>query len=227
VVTAANERPRHRISSRNTDRPGGRLRQEFLVPEAFQSQQIVTEYAQTLIRVKSKQIVRRPGFSRSDQLDVEQSLVVTLLEQAPHFDPNRASLNTFIARVVDSAAAMLVRERGRDKNTPAGEAQVQSLADQTSQSEGPPEALARVISQHDLDRRTGAASLTDLQRFERVDDVASVIPTLPAELQAVCRSLLSRNRMETEAELGISRRRLRAAMTLIREHFENAGLTKT
>jgi DNA-directed RNA polymerase specialized sigma24 family protein len=79
--------------------------------KAFDPQEIVTEYARTLIRVKAKQIVRRPGFSRSDQADVEQDLVVHLLCQAEHFDPERASLNTFIARVIDSAVAMLVRER--------------------------------------------------------------------------------------------------------------------
>jgi hypothetical protein len=197
------------------------------MPEAFHPQQIVTEYARTLIRVKAKQLVRRPGFSRSDQSDVEQDLVVHLLCQAEHFDPARASLNTFIANVVDSAVAMLIRERGRVKRNPAGDAEVQSLADKVPQPDGPPEALARVISQFDLERRTGAASPPDLQLFELADDVASVIPTLPPALQEVCRSLLSRNRMETEAELGISRRRLQAAMTLIREHFEKTGLTKS
>jgi RNA polymerase sigma factor (sigma-70 family) len=195
--------------------------------KAFDPQEIVTEYARTLIRVKAKQIVRRPGFSRSDQADVEQDLVVHLLCQAEHFDPERASLNTFIARVIDSAVAMLVRERGRVKRRPRGDAEVQSLADKVPQPDGPPEALARLISQLDLERRTGGASLPDTQLFELADDVASVIPTLPPELQEVCRSLLNRNRSETEAALGLSRRRLAAAMAVIREHFEKTGLTKT
>jgi len=197
------------------------------MPEGFDPKEIVTEYARTLIRVKAKQIVRRPGFSRSDQPDVEQDLVVHLLCQAQHFDADRGSLNTFIARVVDSAVAMLVRERGRVRRNPAGDAEVQSLAEMVPQPDGPPEALARLISQLDLERRTGGASLTDAQLFELVADVASVLPTLPPELQDICRSLLTRNRSETEAELGISRRGLQAAMVLIREHFVKSGLTKS
>jgi len=197
------------------------------MPEGFDPKEIVTEYARTLIRVKAKQIVRRPGFSRSDQPDVEQDLVVHLLCQAQHFDPDRGSLNTFIARVVDSAVAMLVRERGREKRNPSGDAEVQSLAEMVPQPDGPPEALARLISQLDLERRTGGASLTDAQLFELVADVANVIPTLPPELQDICRSLLTRNRRETEADLGISRRGLQAAMVLIREHFVKSGLTKS
>lgn len=197
------------------------------MPEGFDPKEIVTEYARTLIRVKAKQIVRRPGFSRSDQPDVEQDLVVHLLCQAQHFDPDRGSLNTFIARVVDSAVAMLVRERGREKRNPSDDAEVQSLAEMVPQPDGPPEALARLISQLDLERRTGGASLTDAQLFELVADVASVIPTLPPELQDICRSLLTRNRRETEADLGISRRGLQAAMVLIREHFVKSGLTKS
>lgn len=194
---------------------------------SFESQKIVTEYARTLIRVKAKQIVRRPGFSRSDQSDIEQDLVVHLLCQAEHFDPDRASLNTFIARVVESAVAMLVRERGRAKRNPGDEAEVQSLTEKLPQPEGPPEALARLISRRDLERRTGGASSSDADLFELADDVASVLPTLSPELQDIGRSLLTRNRQETEADLGLSRRRMQSAMKAIREHFEESGLTKS
>ncbi len=197
------------------------------MPKAFDPQSIVTDYARTLIRVKAKHVVRHPGFSRSDQADVEQDLVVQLLCQAEHFDPQRGSLNTFIARVVDTAVAMLVRDRNREKRNPPADAELQSLADKVPQPEGPPEQLARIIGRDDLERRIGTASLTDAEVFELVHDVASVIPTLPPELQDICRSLLTRNRIETETELGISRRALRAAMVLIREHFEKSGLTKT
>lgn len=228
VVTAASERPQHSFFY---------VRQRIAVMAAsgrkaamssgFDPKEIVTKYARTLIRVKAKQIVRRPGFSRSDQPDIEQSLVVYLLEQVQHFDPSRASLNTFIARVIDSAVAMLLRGQGRAKRNPADEAELQSLAEMVPQPDGPPEPLARLISQLDLERRTGGASLSDAQLFELVADVASVIPTLPPELQEICRSLLTRNCSETEAELGLSRRKRQAAMDAIREHFVNSGLTKT
>lgn len=122
---------------------------------------------------------------------------------------------------------MLVRDRGRSKRNPSGDAEVQSLAEKVPQAEGPPAPLARLISRLDLERRTGGASPSDADLFELADDVASVLPTLPPELQDICRSLLTRNRQETEADLGISRRRMQAAMKAIREHFEKSGLTKS
>lgn len=195
--------------------------------EPFRPQEIVTEYAQTMIRIKARQVVRNPGFSPSDEPDVEQDLVVHLLSQAHRFDPTRASLNTFIARVVNSGVAMLLRKQGRAKRNPANEVELQSLSELVPQPDGYPEPLARLISRRDLERRTGGDSLTESQLFELAEDVARVLPTLPAELQNVCRSLLTRNQSKTGAQLGISRRGLRAAMSAIREHFEKSDLTQT
>lgn len=42
--------------------------------QVSQGTDVCTEYARTLIRVKARQIVRRPGFSSSDTDDVEQDL---------------------------------------------------------------------------------------------------------------------------------------------------------
>jgi DNA-directed RNA polymerase specialized sigma24 family protein len=192
----------------------------------FANQVVVSEYARTTIRVKAKQVVRQPGFSRSDLEDVEQELIVYLLCKAQQFDPNRGSLNTFISRVVDSGVAMLVRGRERAKRNPAGDAGIQSLEKEVSPSNGESQPLARLIGQRDLERRTGGASPTDTELFELVDDVASVLPTLPPKLQEVCCSLLIRKRSETEAELGMSRRALRTAIAAIRKHFEKHNLTK-
>ena len=193
------------------------------MPNSFDPQGIVTEYARTLIRVKAKQLVRRPGFCRSDQDDIEQDLALHLLSQAQHFDPDRASLNTFIDRVVNSAVAMLVRERGRIKRRPAGDVEVQSLEEKVEQPDGPPEPLARLIDRLDLHRRLGIVSLTDAELFELVEDISHLINALPPQLQAVCRARMERNRSETEHDLDHSRRSLNAAMDVIRQHFDQVG----
>ncbi len=189
--------------------------------------EVCTEYARTLIRVKARQLIRRPGFCRSDQEDVEQDLFLHLLGQAQHFDPDRSSLNTFIARVVDSAVAMLVRERGRIKRSPAGDAKVQSLEVKVEQTEGPPVPLWAIISIADLQRRTGTTSLPDAEKYELAEDVANSIASLSPEQQEVCRSLMERNLTATKRELGMSRRSFDAAMECIRDHFAQAGLAKT
>jgi len=193
----------------------------------FSRNNVVTEYARTLIRIKAKQLVRRPDFCRSDQDDVEQDLVLHLLSQAQHFDPARGSLNTFVARVVDSAVAMLVRERGRIKRRPAGEVEVQSLEDLLDQPDGPPAPLWMLVSIADLGRRTGTASRPDAEAYELVEAVEVAIASLPQELRDICISRMERNRTETERELGLSRRNYDAAIETIRRHFSQAGFTKS
>lgn len=184
---------------------------------------VFTEYARTLIRVKARQIVRRPGFNQSETGDVESDLSLHLLSQAQKFDPTRGSLNTFVARVVDSAVAMLVRERRRNKRAPASGIVVQSLEVMVDQPDGPPTQLGSTLSQADAERRTGGDSMSNTELFELVEDVSHLIDALPPELQAVCRARMDRNRSETERDLSHSRRSLDAAMELIRQHFAQGG----
>lgn len=187
--------------------------------------QVCTQYARTLIRVKARQLIRRHGFGRSDKDDIEQDLFLHLLSQAQQFDPARGSINTFIARVVDSAVAMLVRDRRRNKRAPETGI-IQSLQVMVDQPEGPPSPLWATLSQADADRRKNTVSLSETEHFELAEDVSYLIEALPPEAQAVCRARMDRNRSETERDLGHSRRSLDAAMELIRQHFDQGGFGK-
>ena len=190
--------------------------------QVSQGTDVCTEYARTLIRVKARQIVRRPGFSSSDTDDVEQDLFLHLLNQIQQFDPSRGSLNTFIARVVDSAVAMLVRERGRNKRAPATGV-IQSLEVMVDQTDGPPAPLGATLSQDDAQLRTGVDAKSHIDLFELADDIAHLMDALPPEQQAVCRARMDRNRKETERDLDLSRRNYDAAIEQIREHFAQGG----
>jgi RNA polymerase sigma factor (sigma-70 family) len=193
------------------------------MPHVPQGSHVYTEYARTLIRVKARQIVRRPGFSSADTDDVEQDLFLYLLVQIQQFDPSRGSLNTFITRVIDSAIAMKIRERQRGKRTPETGVVVQSLEAMIDQPDGPPAPLGATLSLDDAQRRTGADAKSDIDLFERTNDVEHLIDALPPELQAVCRARMDRNRQETERDLGLSRRKYDAAIEQIREHFARGG----
>lgn len=195
--------------------------------KASRNDHALNDYARTLIRVKAKQLIRRPGFSRSDQGDIEQDLFLHVLSKFRQYDPNRSSLNTFVDRIVNSAAAMLVRERSRNKRSPGGNVEIQSLEVKIEHSTGSSKPLWASISDADLQRRTGRAPLSDAELYELVEGVASAIAGLPPELQQVCQSLLERNRSETERELGLSRRKYDAAIARIREHFARAGFKKS
>lgn len=188
--------------------------------------EVCTEYARTLIRIKARQLRRRPSFRDSEQADIEQDLTLYLLSQAKHFDPSRATLNTFIDRVVASGAAILVRERKREKRLPADGVAIESLADVVDQPDGPPASRASLVSNADLHRRAGVAPLTDEELFELIEDVGSAIASLPPKLRRLCRSLAKRNRSDTQRALKFSRRDFDAAMDLLRQHFTCAGLQK-
>lgn len=183
---------------------------------------VCTEYVRTLIRVKARQIVRRPGFSKSDTDDVEQDLLLHLLAQIQQFDPSRGSLNTFISRVVDSAVAMLVREHGRNKRVPATGV-IQSLEMMVDQLGGAKTPVGATISQADFERRVGSTSMSGIELFELAEDITRLIDALPPGLQAVCRVRMDRNRKEAERDLGLSRRNYDAAIELIRQHFVQGG----
>ena len=66
-----------------------------------------------------------------------------------------------------------------------------------------------------------------LDIYDLAEGVAHVTETMPPELQQVCRSLLTRNRTETERALKLSRRRFDALVAQIRQHCAEAGLAKS
>lgn len=183
-----------------------------------------SKYAQTAIRVKARQLVRRPGFTVSDQEDIEQELTLHLLMKADQFDSDRSSINTFISQVVGSAAAMIVRKRERIKRCGGEGVEIKSLESTMIQSEGQSASLAASISSDDNYRRLGREPISATEQFESAYDVANAIAELAPELQSVCRSLSVRNHRQTRSELGMSRRAFDAALVKIREHFCNLQL---
>lgn len=176
-------------------------------------------YAKSLIRFKAKQLSRKPGFSRSDQEDLEQELTLHLLRHAVDFDPERGSLNTFVSRVIDSAVAMILRDRNRLKRA-AGH-RVRSLdiprivADSVT-------TLGAGLTPDDAHRRLGTVPDADVK--ERLVTLAAARASLPAGLQRVCDLLASGSEAAAARELNVSRRKIRNAKEQIKRHFDSAGL---
>lgn len=188
--------------------------------------EVFTTYARTLIRIKAHQLRRRPSFRDAELADIEQDLALYLLSQAEHFDPTRGAVNTFIDRVVESGAAILARARKREKRLPDTSVAVTSIADVVDQPDGPPAPLAALVSNEDLQRRTGVYSLTDAELFELVDDVRVAFSSLPPDLQQLCSALVDHNHTITKRTLSLSRRAFDVAMNQLRRHFAQAGLKK-
>lgn len=192
-----------------------------------QQETFLNDYARTIIRVKAKQLVRRPEFSKSDREDVEQELFLYLLARSSQFDSDRGSVNTFISRVVSTAVAMLVRERRRIKRNGGDGVEVESLEKMAEQSDGTVAPLWATLTRADACRRNGSDPLSDAEEFELVEGVASAMDSLPPELQAICKLLLTQNKAEVKRKLNMSRRSFDAAINEIRDRFTEAGLSKT
>lgn len=74
-------------------------------------------YAAHLIRFKAWVLSRRRAFAGDDQEDIEHDLWLDLLERLPKYAPEKATLNTFIALVVERRVATLIRDRSTEKRS--------------------------------------------------------------------------------------------------------------
>ena len=181
------------------------------------------EYARTRIRVAVQRLGRRLKLSRADREDVEQDLWVNLLEQAQNFDPERGAINTFIDRVVNSAAASLVRGREREMRADGFHAQsLDSIADDSSCKK---RTLRSSLSPEDGARRKGRTPMSDIDQLEQLEALDSALANMPSELRDMCEQLMAGTTPTTLArQFGISRRQMRRRLEEARVFFEAAGL---
>lgn len=184
---------------------------------------VENEYARTSIRVKAKQLSRRKDFGSSCREDIEQDLWLHLLGQAARFDGDRSSLNTFIDRVVNSAAASLVRSREREMRADGFHAQsLDSIADDSSCKK---RTLRSSLSPEDGARRKGRTPLSDIDQLEQLEALDSALASMPPEMRDMCEQLMAGTTPTTLArQFGISRRQMRRRLEEARAYFEAAGL---
>ncbi len=182
---------------------------------------VLTAYAKSLIRIKARQLARKPGFTRSDEEDLEQELAMFLLAKGHLFDPARASVNTFTDRVIMSKVAMIIRDRRRQKR--AGDFTAQSLEETRPRSEDEVGALRDALTEADARRRLGTEA-SDLERAQRIAAVVEAMRSLPAEDRDICCRLTERPAAAVARDLGISRHQLRKVIERVRLHFEARGL---
>lgn len=185
-------------------------------------QQLVhNEYAQTSIRVKARQLCRRGDFGRSSREDIEQDLWLHLLTQAGNFDGDRSSLNSFIDRMVNSAAATLVRSRERERR--ADGFHTQSLDAVPRGTESRKKSLRSSLSPNDGVRRLGNVSRCDLDLFEDQEAMEVAFAKMPPEVRHLCQRVMDGAAPTALAtELGISRRQVNNLLAQARQFLEEA-----
>lgn len=183
----------------------------------------LSPYVLSLIQRKAKQLCRRRGFRSADRKDLIQELTARLLAKTGKYDPGRgASLNTFANRVIESAVRMLLRDAVRQKRA-AGLAAA-SLDGGSVIIDGQPVPLTEVVSDADRERVTGGALAPRTTATELADAVEQALSPLPPFVVEVARQLQVGNASAACKALGVSRRKVYAAIAMIRERLEAAGL---
>lgn len=183
---------------------------------------LLTAYARSLVQFKSRLLCRKPGFSRSDQPDLEQDLLTVLVEQAARYDAGRgASPDTFADRVVDSAAKMILRSRRRPKRA-AGFAS-KSLDTGTVEVQGKHVPISEVLGSKE--RRTDNSPASPADVADLREAVRHALSGLPPFTVEVAHRLQDGAAVAAIARhMGVSRRQVSKAMAELHERFEEAGL---
>ena len=182
----------------------------------------VEPYAVGLIRYKARQLIGQAGFTPSDREDLEQEMVLDLLRRLPKYNPERAKLNTFIARVVEHKIASLIQAQKagiRDYRRWA-----YSLNERFEDEDGRSVERVDTIDQEDYLLRTGAQSRPSEELNALAIDVAAVIEALPPELRELCRRLKAETVTEISRDTGVPRGTIYESIKKLREIFEDAGL---
>jgi DNA-directed RNA polymerase specialized sigma24 family protein len=172
----------------------------------------IPECARGIIYYKSRQLIGSYGFTISDLDDIRQELAVDLWLRLPGFDPTRASLRTFVTRVVSNKIASIIEMRtSKTRNVAMCP---YSLNDLVYADDG------SVVERGDLLGGIDAElELADLRM-----DVARVMKKLTPAQRQVCALLSTDNKSLAAAATGVSRSSMYRAVKAIRPVFEADGL---
>ncbi len=183
---------------------------------------VLTDYVRSLVRFKTKQLTDRWDFQNAEPEDLQQDLWLALLRAACHFDPAKASLDTFLDRVVNSSVAMMLRARKRFKHGHA--VCTQSLDRERAPQSDLPESLSAVVDPDDLARRTGATLRDETALREHAEAIDYALMRMPNEVRRVCECLMNNSIAAAARQLGVTRRQVRRLAAAAQPYLEQAGL---
>lgn len=174
------------------------------------------------IRIKAWGLIGNYGFTYDDFDDIQQEITLDLLTRLSEYDPDKASIRTFISRIIDYKVQQITEERSTDKER-IRQASA-SLNDSFSESEGELTERIQSVTQNNLpwnesDAGSPAVDLSNL----RVD-LRRVLSTLSPQQLDICARLSRDNIADVARQMGLPRMTLYYHLKKIREHFENAGL---
>jgi DNA-directed RNA polymerase specialized sigma24 family protein len=182
---------------------------------------LLDDWAWRLIHCKVDELIGRYGLLEADREDLQQELGLQILLSAPRFDPARAKKKAFTRRVVNNKIAALLRHRKRTKRQ---ERQRTSLSAVEHTASGEVQELGEAISADRHAAYRGYYSTCPAEAFDRSQDVAHVLASLPDDLRAVAEKLQHDSKAEVQRKLGLSKHAMAEVLQQLRARFAAAGL---
>lgn len=173
---------------------------------------------------KTRQLARSAGFSRTDADDIEQGLVLDVLQRLPRFDPTRASLRTFITRLVDHHVASVLERRSTTRRD--WRRCRESLQDVVEDGTGGLSPRWRTLEPTECRERRGIGSMDEAALRDLQMDVAAAIDDLPPDLRVLAERLLHATPREVSRATGIPDSTVRDGAARIGRAFARRGLAR-
>lgn len=175
-----------------------------------------------LIKHKAWGLIGTIGFTASDRDDIEQELAIDILRRLPKFDPERAQLATFIARIIDNKIASIIESR--KSRFYDFRMHSYSLNEHIQDTDGWVIERGDEIDEDDYLQRAGWQGRPAYELLNLRADIARILPCLPPELRELCLRLQTQNVTDISVETGVPRYRIYANIARLRELFLCAGL---
>ena len=170
---------------------------------------VIYKYALARIDYRARRQAISFNLSDDEREDLRHDMVAELLRAFKRFDPEKASRETFINRVLDRFVKYSMRSKrtrqNRACNNPA-------CLDDVHPGFQPTVNHPRIGELDEQDRR------------ELHLDLAAVIARMPERLQRVCRALLRLMPAEAAHSLGICRQSIYRNIAEIRAYLSEAGI---
>ncbi len=178
-------------------------------------------YVAARIRVRTRELGRTAGFSRSDEEDVSQELAMDVLKRVPKFDPARASLKTFIARIVDNRVATLIEAQHAAKRDSR---QVDSLNEETDDEDVVRIELWQTLDDEQFARSPGSRPGRHVARRDLHADLTAAIRRMPPHLRDLLAKLQLMTITEVARATGIPRATIHDTLQHVRARLIADGL---
>ena len=174
------------------------------------------------IRIKARQLCRRSDVSRSDHDEMQQEMRLYLWKKAHLFDPSRGNIEAFVTTAINSWVGMQLRRLERLKRR--GEAGALSLERTSIENEGDVTSLGSVLTDADLDRRTGATSPDPIESHDLQEALNHALRHLTRRERSLLAYVADYGVSAAAHKHNVSRRQIYNALARMRSRFEDAGL---